>query len=62
MKAHLADDEVAAKYISVVLDRYKPWKTVGHLSIGEGASKLPTDEYEISFFFIGQAGCWLDVL
>ncbi|CAK15131.1 hypothetical protein [Pseudomonas entomophila] len=60
VKAHLADDEMAAKYISVVLDRYKPWKTVGHLSIGEGASKLPTDEHEFSFFLSVKPGAgWM---
>ncbi|KNB71980.1 hypothetical protein ADS79_16230 [Brevibacillus reuszeri] len=32
-----------------VLEKYKPWKTEGHLSIGEDANSLSTDDYEFSF-------------
>lgn len=50
IKAHLVDEVMAEKYISFVLEKYKPRKRSGHLSIGEGAAKLPTDENEFVFF------------
>ncbi|WP_223277166.1 hypothetical protein [Pseudomonas oryziphila] len=50
VKAHLVDELIAEKYISFVLEKYKPWKKSGHLSIGDGTTKLPTDENEFVFF------------
>lgn len=50
VKAHLVDEVMAEKYISIVLEKYKPRKNSGHLSIGEGTTKLPTDENEFVFF------------
>lgn len=50
VKAHLVNEVMAGKYISFVLEKHKPWKTSGHLSVGEGTTKLPTDENEFVFF------------
>lgn len=59
VKAHLLNEVMAEKYISFMLKKYKPWKTSGHLSIGEGTTKLPTDEKEFVFFYrlnLGRVG------
>ncbi|GIO33581.1 MULTISPECIES: hypothetical protein [Paenibacillus] len=49
IKAALLPKEQGCKYILEILEKYKPWKTEGHLSIGEGANRLSTDDYEYSF-------------
>ncbi len=62
VKARTTEKDVAEKYISFVLNKYRPWKTSGHLSIGENVSKLPTDENEFLFFCLlnrVRAGCFL---
>lgn len=56
VKARTTEKDVAEKYISFVLDKYRPWKTSGHLSIGESVSKLPTDENEFLFFLSVKPG------
>ncbi len=49
IKAALLSKEQGCKYILAALEKYKPWKTEGHLSIGEDANSLSTDDYEFSF-------------
>lgn len=49
IKAAILPKEQGCKYILDVLEKYKPWKTEGHLSIGEDANSLSTDDYEFSF-------------
>ncbi|GED73123.1 hypothetical protein BRE01_68250 [Brevibacillus reuszeri] len=49
IKAAILPKEQGCKYILEVLEKYKPWKTEGHLSIGEDANSLSTDDYEFSF-------------
>lgn len=49
VKANLLSKEQAEKYISYVLNKYHPWKTTGHLSIGDNAGKLSTEENEFTF-------------
>lgn len=39
----------AENYILFILDKYKPWKTEGHLSIGDTTSKLSTEDNEFTF-------------
>ncbi|MBJ9295401.1 hypothetical protein GHT40_13970 [Citrobacter werkmanii] len=45
----LLTEEMAIKYIQFILDKYKPWKIEGHLSIGGSVSKLSTEDNEFIF-------------
>lgn len=49
INAYLLSREQAEKYIMNVLNKYRPWKATGHLSISDNADRLSTEEYEFSF-------------
>ncbi len=50
IEVELLDLAEASNFINSVIERYNPWKTTGHLSIGqENSTKLKTEENEFTF-------------
>jgi hypothetical protein len=45
----LMENEKARDYINYVLEKFHPWRTSGHLSIGGQSREIPTEKNEFSF-------------
>ena len=49
IKASILPEDEGQAYIASVLEKFKPWKTEGHLAIGDGAKRMATETHESSF-------------
>ena len=52
IKVDLINGKEAKDYIDFVLEKYKPWKLEGHLSISDDVERLDTEENEFTFSLI----------
>lgn len=45
----LLPESTSHNLIKEVFEKFKPWKTTGHLQLGGECAKIPTDEHEGTF-------------